>query len=242
VLETPHVSLAGQVAIVTGASRGLGRHVAIALAGAGARVALAARSVGELDAVRDEIGEGRAIAAPTDVRDRAALARLVARTEAELGPVDVLVNNAGLGWYKPFVEWTADEIDLTLDVNLGATLHLTHLVLPGMLERRRGQIVNVASDLARRVLPNMAAYVAAKHGVLGFAGSLLREVKGHGVKVVTLTPGIIDTFFNGGREGTRDETWAMSPAFVAATILHLLTLPEHWVLDEVSMHPLQQDF
>ena len=238
------MSLVGQVAIVTGASRGLGHHLALALSEAGVQVALGARSTQELSQVADEINQkgGRAIAVATDVTKAADVAELVRHTRGSLGSVDILINNAGVGWYKPFVEWSIAEIDATLDVNLKGTLYACREVLPEMLERGRGQIVNVASDLARRPLPNMAPYVAAKHGVLGFSGSLLREVKGRGVKVMTLTPGIIDTYFAGGTEGSRDPSWSMSPRFVADFVVHLLRFPGTWTADEVSIHPLGQDF
>jgi short-subunit dehydrogenase len=218
--------------------------VALALARRGMKVGLCARSVADLDAVASEIAAsgGVAQAAPADVGRWSEVERAVAAVVAALGPVDVLVNNAGLGWYKPFVEWTVEEIESTLDVNLKGTVWATRAVLPGMLERGRGQIVNVASDLGRRILPGMAVYAGAKHGVVGFAGSLLREVKGRGVKVMTLTPGVIDTYFGGGREGTRDESWAMTPEWVADFIVRLLEFPPHWLADEISLHPLGQDF
>ena len=120
---------------------------------------------------------------------------------------------------------------------------LSHALLPGMIARRRGAIVNVASDLARRYLANMAPYVATKFGLLGFSGSLLREVKQHGIKVMAVLPGIVDTGFGGGAEGSRDESWALRPAALAAQIAGLLELPDNVVIDEVTIHPLhQQDY
>jgi short-subunit dehydrogenase len=232
------------VALVTGASRGLGRHVALALGRRGVKVGLCARTAGDLERLAAEIraAGGAAQAAPADVARCSEVEGAAARVREALGPIDLLINNAGVGWYKPFVEWTQEEIERALDVNLKGTVWATRAVLPGMLERGRGQIVNIASDLGRRILPNMAVYAAAKHGVVGFAGSLLREVKGRGVKVMTLTPGIIDTWFGGGREGTREATWAMSPSWVADFVVSLLELPPHWLADEVSLHPLHQDF
>jgi short-subunit dehydrogenase len=235
--------LAGQTAIVTGASRGLGRAVAQALAARGMRVALAARDAEALAALAAEITDagGRAIALPTDVARYAEIRTLVERTQAVLGPVEVVINNAGLGWFKPFVEHSVEELDLILDVNLRGTMYVTHAVLPAMLERRRGQILNVASDLARRPLAGLAAYAGAKHGVLGFGASVLREVKERGVRVMTLTPGIIDTYFGGGKPG-RDPAWSMTPEWVADVIVWMLTAPAGWAADEVALHPLGQEF
>jgi NADP-dependent 3-hydroxy acid dehydrogenase YdfG len=134
------------------------------------------------------------------------------------------------------------EIETVLDVNLKAPLILSHALLPGMLARERGTIVNIASDLGRRPLANMTPYVAAKHGVMGFAGSLLREVKDKGIKVLTLTPGIIDTWFGDSQAGTREETWSLKPEVVADLIHTMLTQPAFVLLDEVAIHPQHQEF
>jgi short-subunit dehydrogenase len=238
------VHLGGQIALVTGASRGLGRHIAIQLARRGVRVAVSARTEGELERVAAEIRDagGDAIAVPIDVARWDSVERAVASVSERLGKIDILVNNAGVGWYKPLADQSIAEIDLTIDVNLKGTVYLTKAVLPAMQQSGYGQIVNVASDLGRRVIPNMAPYVASKFGVVGFSGSMLREVKGQGVKVMTVTPGIIDTFFNGGAEGTKDESWSLSPEFVANAIVDMLELPRYWVVDEVSVHAMGQEF
>lgn len=237
------MDLNGNVAIVTGASRGLGRAIALSLAEAGLHVALAARDAESLrDAVREiDRAGGSAIAVPTDVRNYESILRLVANTRDTFGPVDVVVNNAGLGWLKPFADYSVAEIDQAIDVNFRGTVYLTKAVLGEMLERQRGHIVNIASDVARRPQAGLAVYAAAKHAVLGFGASLLREVKGAGVKVTTLTPGIIDTYFNGSQPG-RDETWSMMPEWVAEVVLWLLQSPPHWLADEIALHPLGQDF
>ena len=226
--------LYGQTALITGASRGLGKHIAVELARRGVRVAVSARTEHELARVAEEIG---GFAVPIDVTRWEQVERGVDAVRAHFGSIDILVNNAGVGWYKPFEEHSIDEIDLTLDVNLRGTMYMTKAVLPHVR-----QIVNVASDLGRRVIPNMAPYVASKFGMVGFAGSLLREVKGKGVKVMTVTPGIIDTFFNGGAEGTKDASWSLQPQFLAKAIADMLELPPHWVVDELSIHAMGQEF
>lgn len=226
--------LHGQVAIVTGASRGLGRHIAMELVRKGVRVAACART-----STNDT---GAELCVELDVARWDSVERGVAAVRERLGKIDILVNNAGVGWYKPFDEWSVAELDLAIDVNLKGTMYMTRAVLPEMVTSGYGQIVNVASDLGRRVIPNMAPYVASKFGVMGFAGSLLREVKGKGVKIMTITPGIIDTYFGGGSEGTKEESWSLRPEFVAKTVVEMLELPRHWVVDELSIHALGQDF
>lgn len=239
-------AVAYRTAVITGASRGLGRALARVFVGRGLRVLLAARSERELanlcDELRDEHGAGRAHYAVCDLTEPDAPDRLQAACREHFGSADVLVNNAGVGAYTPFVEQSADEIRRTLRVDLEAPILLTHAFLPEMIEARRGLVIQIASDLSRRFLPKMSPYVAAKFGILGFSGSLLREVKEHGVKVVTVMPGIIDTAFGGGEEGSREETWALRPELLAERVADLLDLPENVVIDELVIHPLHQDF
>jgi len=232
-----------QTILVTGASRGLGRHLSLRLARDGANVVLCARSDADLQAVAEEVkaAGGTPMVYRLDVRDRAAFSACLAAVQTRFGGLDALVLNAGLSPIKPFAEWTPEEIDEVLDVNLRAVVHGAHAALPYLLARR-GHLVIVASDVGRRPAANLTPYAAAKHGVVGFAGSLLREVKGQGVRVTSLLPGIIDTYFGGGAEGSRDESWAMRPEAVADTIAWILAQPPGVVLDEVTIHPLGQDF
>jgi NAD(P)-dependent dehydrogenase (short-subunit alcohol dehydrogenase family) len=235
--------LRGKTVLVTGASRGLGRHMSVRLAREGMNVVLAARSDADLHAVGAEVeaAGGMPMIYRLDVRDRRAFEACLEAVQDRFGGLDVLVLNAGLSPIKPFAEWTPEEIDEVLDTNLRAVVHGAHAALP-LLLKRRGHLVVVASDVGRKPAPNLTPYAAAKHGVVGFAASLLREVKAHGVRVTTLLPGIIDTYFGGGAEGGRDEAWAMRPAAVADALAWVLAQPEGLVLDEVTLHPLGQDF
>jgi len=238
------MTLEGRVAIVTGAGRGLGRKIAETLAARGARVALLARSQQQIEAAAAEIARqgGAALGLAADVGRWSEAERAVAAVEERLGPVDCLVNNAGSGWHRPFLEWSPEEIAESLDSTLAGTIWMCRAALPAMVARGRGHVVNVASDLARRPLANMAVYVGAKHGVLGFSQSLLREVRARGIKVSTVLPGHLDTGFGGGREGSRDSARALSPDWVAERIVDLLEAPGAWVVDELALHPLGQDF
>jgi NADP-dependent 3-hydroxy acid dehydrogenase YdfG len=238
------LSLENTAALITGASRGLGRHTAHALAEAGCDLVLVARNEAELQAVAREVEERgrRAVAVAGDVQDYATSQRAAEAAQQHFGRLDVVVANAGIGAYKPFLEHTPEELDATLGVNLRGLMYTCHAALPAMLEAQRGHIVCVASDVGRRPVAKMAPYVAAKHGVVGFAASLLREVKDRGVKVTTLMTGIVDTYFGGGAEGTREESWALRPRVVADGVVSLLRLPAHVVIDEVTMHPLGQEF
>jgi short-subunit dehydrogenase len=234
-----------ETALVTGASRGLGAAIASELARRGYGVVIAARSEGELHRAAAELQVRHAARIDwltVDLAKPDAAAGFADTVSQRFGPIDVLINNAGIGAYKPLVDWTPREVIDSVNVNLLAPMLLARALLPSMIARRKGMIVNVASDLARRHLANMAPYVAGKFGLLGFSGSLLREVKSHGVKVTSVLPGIIDTAFNEGLAGSKDETWALRPALLAERIAELLELPAHVVIDELTIHPMQQDF
>jgi short-subunit dehydrogenase len=228
--------------IVTGASRGLGRHLALQLAQRGHRVLACARDEERLARLASEAaGDIRPVALDlSDARQIEVRLRAAMGGEREITGV---VNNAGIGHYKPFAEHSEAELLQILQVNLGAVMQVCHAVLPRLLAQGAGHIVNIGSDLGRRPLANMAAYVASKHGLAGFTHSLLREVKDRGVRVTLVNPGLIDTDFNGGEEGGSDGFRSLRPAALAALILQLIEQPDGLLVDELSVHPLgQADF
>jgi short-subunit dehydrogenase len=173
------VALSGAVALVTGASRGLGPVLAEALLARGARLVLAARNARELEAVAQRLRArgGQVLALPTDLADRAQLARLAARAELEMGQIDVLVNNAALEQIAFFEQLSEAETDHYLTVNLTAPIQLTRLVLPGMLARGRGHIVNIASIAGFGAAAFGETYGATKSGLIGFTRSLRASLK-----------------------------------------------------------------
>jgi short-subunit dehydrogenase len=193
--ENAAVEIAGAVALVTGASSGIGASAARALADAGARVAIVARRVDRLTALAAERPDGVLVPFACDVRDPGAIAAMVAAVGDRLGPVDVLVNNAGVGRYLSFLDTAAEDVDAILETNLHAPLHATRMVLPGMLARRRGWIVNVASIAGRIGSRNHTIYCASKFALAGFSESLAAELEGTGVGVTLVNPGIIATPF-----------------------------------------------
>jgi NAD(P)-dependent dehydrogenase (short-subunit alcohol dehydrogenase family) len=209
-----------KVAIVTGASRGIGRATAIALARRGIGVALAARSREALLAVEKEIGAS-AISIPTDVSDEAAVAAMVERTARELGPIDLLVNNAGTLERAQVVETDAAAWDRVLDVNLKGAFLCTRAVLPSMIDRGRGRIVNVSSISGKLGTPLLSSYCASKWGLLGFSLATAEEMKPHGIQVFSVCPGSVNTVML--EQGLPGSTPDMEPEDVASVIVYLGT-------------------
>lgn len=238
------MSLASQIVVVTGAGRGLGRAISLRLARAGARVALCARTSAELEVVCRLIQDqnGQALYGIVDITEPDSIEAFLGQVRTTWGCVDILVNNAGMGFYKPLADHSLEEIFAILDTNLKGPISITKAVLGDMLARQQGQILNIASDLSRRPLANMAPYVAAKHGLLGFSASLARELKGKGIKVMTLNSGIVDTSFGGGVADSREETWSLRPETLAETVYTMLSQDRYVLMDEVTIHPLHQDF
>jgi short-subunit dehydrogenase len=185
------VELGGARVLLTGGSRGIGPFIARALLARGARVTLAARSADDLAAVRHSIGSDRVATVAGDVTSQEDREAVVAEAEAAFGPTDVLVNNAGIEAILPFSEYTEDDIHAMVATNLDAPIQLCRLVVPGMLARSRGHIVNVASLAGKAPTPYNTVYAATKHGLIGFTYSLRAELHGTGVSASAVCPAFV---------------------------------------------------
>jgi short-subunit dehydrogenase len=229
-----------KVVVITGASRGLGKAIARKLDQLQAKVCLVARNENELNQVASELQ--RATVYPCDITSSEATETTVNKILAEHGHIDILINNAGMGYYKPFLEHSSDQHNQIIDLNFRALVDWCYRVVPNMRERKTGHIITIGSDVGLNPIANMAVYSATKFAARGFTLSLLREVKGDGVKVSLVNPGIIDTHFNNGEEGSKDANWSLQPSELADLIAQVLTQPGYQLVDELCVHPLDQDF
>jgi short-subunit dehydrogenase len=185
------MDLQGAHVLLTGGSRGIGPYIARALLARGAKLTLTARSEQDLARVRDELGPDRVAIAAGDVSVEADREKMLAGAEEAFGPIDVLVNNAGIESVLPFPEFEEDEIRRVIDVNLEAPIQLTRLVVPGMIERGKGHVVNISSLSGMTGPPYHTIYSSTKHGLVGFSAALRNELKGTGVSASVICPGYI---------------------------------------------------
>ena len=220
--------------LVTGASRGIGRAIALRFARERWEVVAVARKQMELDAVRVEIeaAGGRARTIALDVADAAAVAR-----QLEGIQVDVLVNNAGVGVLKPFVELSAVEWQRMMDVNVNALFHVTRAVLPGMFARRSGHVCTIGSIGGRSVFTGGSCYGATKAFVSSWAENLMIEVRDHGVKVSVVMPGAVATEFNGNEVGAKD-AWKLMPGDVADAVAQVVLTPPNVLVHRLEVRTL----
>jgi len=220
--------------LVTGASRGIGRAIALRFAREGWNVVAVARKPAELDALAGEI---RALGAscrtiPLDVADAVAVARALDGID-----VDVLVNNAGVGILKPFTELTAEEWQRMLDVNVNALFHVTRAVLPGMMARKSGHVCTIGSIGGRSVFAGGSCYGATKAFVTAWAENLMIEVRDHGVKVSVVMPGAVATEF-GGHEVRESDQWKLMPDDVAEAVAGVVLTPPHVLIHRLEVRTL----
>src|SRR5215469_10762293 len=188
-------ALTGRVALVTGASSGIGAGLAAMLASEGARVVLAARRGDELERLAEGIRREGGVAVPivTDMTDDGALTHLIAQSRAELGPIDILVNSAGFAVWEPLEATTMDVWDRTFAINVRAAAYLCAAVLPGMQERRFGRIVNIGSEAGVATVPGLAAYCVSKHALRALTEVIQDGNHDNGIKAWVICPGFVDT-------------------------------------------------
>jgi NADP-dependent 3-hydroxy acid dehydrogenase YdfG len=229
-------SLEGKVALVTGASRGIGAAVAHSLAAEGVRLALASRS-------GDDLGLDGAVARRCDVRRPEDIEALVAEAAKRFGGIDILVANAGVGAYGPFLDLPLDQLEEMIDVNVKGTLYAVRAALPQLLESDAADIVTLASEAGRRGLPLEAVYCASKFAQVGFTRALDHELREQGVRCSNVCPGGVATDFAMGRGRTPDMpalAGMMTPEDVAEVVVFVITRPRNHRILETAFRPVAE--
>lgn len=230
-------TLAGTVAIVTGAGRGIGRSIALTLARNGVRVALAARTPTQLQAVQAEIeaAGGEALAVPTDMGNEGDVIALVQKTIQRFGRLDIVVNNAGIGIYGALEQATTAQWDAMMNVNARGAFLLCREAIPHLRQQRPSYIVNITSVMGVKGYINQALYSASKHAVMGMSKALAKEVQKDGIRVHAICPGGVDTDMASAARPDLDRSILIQPDEIADVVLFLVTRAGNAVIDQIDM-------
>jgi NAD(P)-dependent dehydrogenase (short-subunit alcohol dehydrogenase family) len=235
-----YTPLSGSVALVTGGSRGIGRAIALRLAALGSSVAICARDATALKEVSSELESQapRVFAHPADVTRSSDVASLVEKTEATLGPISILVNNAGIGVFGPAHEKSEKDWDRVLNTNLKSVFLVSRAVAASMILQKRGDIINISSLAGRNAFAGGGLYCASKWGVQGLSACMAEDLREHGIRVSVICPGSVATEFSG--RGPKDPSKALTPDDVAHAVAMVVTQSPQSFLSEIHVRPLRK--
>lgn len=231
--------LTNQVALITGASRGIGRATALLLALQGAKVALVSRSNDEL---HDLAAKTQGLPLVADITDEADARHVVEETIRHFGRLDILVCNAGVGSFNELEDFSLEEWERMFATNVRGTFLPCKYAVPHFKAQKKGHIIGITSDVAKRTFANGTAYGASKYAQDALLGALRKEVRPYGIKVSAIYPGLVDTYFNGQPGGEATAHTHLRPQDVAQAVRYVLEAPPHVVVDELMLHPVTQEW
>ena len=229
--------LSGRVTLVTGASRGIGRAIAHRLAALGASVAICGRDRARLEDSSKSLEKlgARVFSQVADVTRTEQVSELVAKTEATLGPIHILVNNAGSGLFGPAHEKSEADWDRVLNSNLKSVFLVSRAVIPSMIRRGSGDIINISSLAGKNTFAGGGIYCASKWGLMGLSGCMMEDLRGYGIRVSVICPGSVATEFSGSKP--KDPSKALSPEDVAHAVEAIVTQRSESFLSEIHLRP-----
>ena len=233
------MNIADKIVLITGASKGIGKTTALLLAEKGAKLAISARSKNLLDDVAAKCGP-ETFAFTGDMSKEKDIVSFVKKTKEKFGKIDILINNAGLGIFKPVVEMTTEQWDTMFNLNVRGLFITTRECLPFLREAGESVIVNVVSLAGKNAFINGAGYAASKHAVLGFSRCLMLEERKNGVRVLAICPGSVDTpFFDPSRvlSKPRNPDKILKAKDVASSIIHMIEMPQTAMISEIDIRP-----
>jgi NADP-dependent 3-hydroxy acid dehydrogenase YdfG len=232
--------LDGKVALITGASRGIGFAIARSLGRLGAKLSLCARDAKKLDSAADELGRqgSTVLAVPADVTRAGDLTALVEKTSLTLGPVEILVNNAGIGYFGPMHLAGEADWDTVLDTNLKAVFLLSKAVAPGMIEMQRGDIINISSLAGKSAFAGGGIYCASKWGLLGLTECMAEDLRPFGIRVSAICPGTVATEFS--PHAGKDPRKMLQPEDIAHAVEVIVTQAQQSFISQILLRPTQK--
>ncbi len=231
------LDLTGKTAVVTGATRGIGRAIAEALVAHGCNVVIAARHEQDCHAAAEQItrqGPGQAVGVAADVRRHEDCERVIARAANDFGGLQILINNAGIGGFSPVEKMDVAHWDRVIATNLNSLFYCSHAALPH-LKRAGGWIINIGSLAGKNAFPGGAAYNASKFGLIGFSEALMQEVRHDNVRVSYIMPGSVATDFEGSTGSAAD--WMIQPQDIAQIVIDLLETPARTLPSRIEVRP-----
>lgn len=228
-----------KIALVTGAGRGIGRAIAMTLAKEGAKVILTARNRKQLEDVAGEIQAmgGETLIIPADLRDEKQAREMMATAVRQMKGLHILINNAGLGYFKSVADLKTEEWDEMFSVNLRSVFLTTQSALPHLRKVKESFIINIASLAGKNTFVNGAGYTATKWGLRAFSQCLMLEERQHGIRVLTVCPGSVDTSFGGGGSPHSSKKEIIKPEDVADTIVMAIRMPQRTMVSEIDIRP-----
>lgn len=231
-------------AIITGASKGIGRALALQLAKNNFQLSLVARSQGDLKDLAAEIVEigHRPLYFVGDVADENFVQNTIDKTAKTFQKIDFLINNAGIGAFGPTESYTSNVWDQVFDTNVKGTFLFSKAVLPYMKSEKKGHIISIASDVAKRVFDGGSLYCASKYAQHAFTEALRKEVRRNGIKVSTVYSGLVDSMFHTEPQGSEGHKNWLTPEDMAESIYFMMNQPAHVVIDELMIHPISQEY